>query len=116
MDRHAEVIHKAELCDVEHSELANFTRIGNKLYVHVHFWPGESVSVGGLTNRVLSAKLYPSGQTVQFQQDQFRVRFLGMPVNSPDPLVTVIEVECDAKPKQDMHHIRENRPRLGVGI
>jgi alpha-L-fucosidase len=116
MDRHAEVIHKAELCDVEYSELANFTRIGNKLYVHVHFWPGESVSVGGLTNRVLSAKLYPSGQTVQFQQDQFRVRFLGMPVNSPDPLVTVIEVECDAKPKQDMHHIRENRPRLGVGI
>jgi alpha-L-fucosidase len=116
MDRHADLIHKAELCDVSHSEFANFTRIGNKLYVHVHFWPGENVSVGGLTNKVVSAKLYPSGQTVQFQQDQFRTQFVGLPVSAPDPLVSVIEIECDDKPEQDMLHIRQNRPRLGVGI
>src|SRR6202162_4868954 len=65
MDNHADLIQKAELCNVGHSEFANFTRVGNKLYVHVHFWPGDSVSVGGLSNKVVSARLYPSGQPVQ---------------------------------------------------
>jgi alpha-L-fucosidase len=116
MDKHGDLIHKAELCTVTHSQMANFTRIGNKLYVHVHFWPGDVVSVGGLTNKVLSAKLYPSGKAVQFHQDPFRLQLAGLPAASPDPLVSVIEVECDGEPKQDMLNVRENRPRRGVGV
>jgi alpha-L-fucosidase len=116
MDKHADLIHNAELCEVSHSEIANFTRSGNHLYVHVHFWPGESVAVGGLTNKVLSAKLYPSGQTVQFHQDDFRVQFVGLPAKPPDPLLSVIEVACDGPPNQDQLAIRKNRKREGVGI
>jgi alpha-L-fucosidase len=116
MDKHGDLIHKAELCTVTHSQMANFTRIGNKLYVHVHFWPGDVVSVGGLTNKVLSAKLYPSGKAVQFHQDPFRLQLTGLSAASPDPLVSVIEVECDGEPKQDMLNVRENRPRRGVGV
>ena len=101
---------------MQQSLFANFTREGNKLYIHVHFWPGETVSIGGLTNKVLSAKLLPSGQTIQVQQDAFRTQFLGLPANSPDPLVSVIEVECDGEPDQNTLNIRENRPRLKVGI
>ena len=99
-----------------HSELARFTRVGNKLYVHVHFWPGAEVSIGGLKNKVLGARLYPSGQPVKVLQDDFRTQFLGLPVHSPDPLVSVIEVECDGEPMQDNENIRQNRPRLSVGI
>lgn len=116
MDKHSDVIHSAELCHVTRSAFANFTRTRNKLYVHVHFWPGDTVSVGGLTNKVLSAKLHPSGQAIQFHQDTFRTQFVGLPVSAPDPLVTVIEVECDGEPNQNMLNIRENRPRLAVGI
>jgi alpha-L-fucosidase len=116
MDHHADLIHQAERCQVSHSNFADFTRIGNKLYIHVHFWPGETVSIGGLTNKVLSAKLYPSNAPVQFHQEDFRVQFLGLPVNSPDPLVTVIEAECDGEPNQDTLNIRKNRRRGGVGI
>jgi alpha-L-fucosidase len=116
MDQHAPVIHEAQLCKVTHSQLANFTRTGNKLYVHVHFWPGQTVSIGGLTNKVLAAKLHPSGQTVDFHQEDFRVQFLGLPANSPDPLVTVLEVECEGEPNQNMENIRKNRKREGVGI
>jgi alpha-L-fucosidase len=116
MDKNADLIHKAELCKVRSSNFANFTRTGNKLYVHVHFWPGQTVAVGGLTNKVLSAKLYPSGQPVQFHQEDFRVQFLGLPAISPDPLVSVIEVECDSEPNQDMLSIRKNRKRESVGI
>jgi alpha-L-fucosidase len=116
MDHHAPAIHQAELCKVRSSQLANFTRTGNKLYVHVHFWPGETVSIGGLTNKVLSAKMYPGGQPVTFHQEDFRVQFLGLPAISPDPLVTVLEVECDGEPNQDMLNIRRNRKRERVGI
>jgi alpha-L-fucosidase len=116
MDQHGDVIHQAELCNVTRSAFAKFTRTGNKLYVHVHFWPGDTVAVGGLTNKVLSAKLYPSGQPVKFEQGPFRVQFTGLPASAPDPLVSVIEVECDGEPNQNMLNIRENRPRMGVGI
>jgi alpha-L-fucosidase len=101
---------------VTHSELANFTRTGNKLYVHVHFWPGQTVSIGGLTSKVVSAKMYPEGKPVQFHQEDFRVQFLDLPANSPDPLVSVLEVECDGEPAQNMENIRKNRKREGVGI
>jgi len=116
MDKHAELIHKAQLCSVNRSEFARFTRAGNKLYVHVYFWPGDTVSVGGLKNKVVAAKLYPSGRPLQVRQDEFRTQFLGLPPQSPDPLVTVIEVECDGEPSQDMEKIRESRPRASVGI
>jgi len=114
MDVHGELIHNAELCRVKHSEFANFTRRGNTLYVHAYFWPGDELAVGGLQQRVLSAKLYASGQPVQFTQERFRVRFTGLPKTAPDPIATVIAVECDGEPTQDTLAIRINRKREGV--
>ncbi len=98
------------------SELANFTRKGNTLYIHVHFWPGETVAIGGLTCKVRSARLHASGKAVQFDQDRFRTRFTGLPAAAPDDPVTVIAVECETEPAQDMTMIRKERPRRGVGI
>jgi alpha-L-fucosidase len=114
MDNHGDLIHKADRCKVRSSELAQFTRQGNTLYVHVHFWPGETVAVGGLQQKVLSAKMYPSGKQVKFEQEDFRVRFMGLPASAPDPLVTTLAVEMDGEPTQDMLNIRVNRKRESV--
>jgi alpha-L-fucosidase len=114
MDKHSDLIHKADRCQVKHSEFAQFTRQGNTLFVHAYFWPGETLAVGGLQTKVLSAKLYPSGQPVKFEQEQFRVRFLGLPAIAPDPLATTIAVECDGEPAQDQNAIRVNRKRETV--
>jgi len=116
MDNHADLIHSAERCNVTSSEFARFTRKGNKLYVHVYFWPGSTVSIGGLKNKLVSAKLYPSGTPVKFRQDDFRTQFVSLPQTAPDALVSVIEVECDGEPVQDMENVRRNRPRLEVGV
>ena len=116
MNTHSELIHEAQPCQVAHSEYARFTRIGNKLYIHVYFWPDGNVAVGGLKNKVLAARLYPSGQSIQVHQDEFRTQFLGLPARSPDSLASVIEVECDGEPIQDQANIRQNRPRLDVGV
>ena len=76
--------------------------------------PGETLALGGLQQKVLSAKLYTTGQPVKFEQEQFRVRFTGLPANAPDPLSTTIAVECDGEPTQDMQAIRKNRKRESV--
>ncbi len=116
MDRNGGTIYTADPCKVNRSELANFTRKGNTLYVHVHFWPGETVAIGGLTCKVKSARLHASGKAVKFEQDRFRTRFMGLPAAAPDDPVTVIAVECETEPAQDMTMIRKERPRRGVGI
>jgi alpha-L-fucosidase len=111
MDKNGGTIYGAERCEVRNSLFANFTRKGHTLYIHVHFWPGETVSIGGLRTRVKSAKLLASGKPVNFKQDQFRVQFTELPASPPDHLITVIAAECESEPVQDMLNIRKNRPR-----
>ena len=116
MEDNGPTIYESERCKVTASEMAGFTRKGNTLHIHVHFWPGNTVAVGGLRTKVLSARMYATKQPVEFQQEEFRVQFTGLPDHPPDPLATVIEVECDGEPVQDTHWVRENRPRRSVGI
>ena len=116
MQRYGPTIYATERCRVTESVLANFTRKGNTLYVHVYNWPGSTVAVGGLRTKVKSARLFATGQKVDFQQEEFRVRFTGLPEKAPDELATVIEVECEGEPVQDTEWIRRERPRRSVGI
>ncbi|MBI4889126.1 MAG: alpha-L-fucosidase [Acidobacteria bacterium] len=105
-------IYNTDPCSVSRSNYMSFTRKRNTLYAHVHFWPGSTVALGGLKNKVLSAKLLASGAPVTFEQEEFRVRFTGLPVDAPDTPVTTIAIECDGEPQQDMDNVRINRPRL----
>ncbi|HZQ51941.1 MAG TPA: alpha-L-fucosidase [Bryobacteraceae bacterium] len=114
MDKHGDLIHKADRCQMKRSDFALFTRQGNTLYMHVYFWPGSTVALGGLQQKVLSAKLYPTGEPVKFDQEQWRVRLTGLPETAPDPIATVLQVECDGEPTQDMLAIRKYRKRDGV--
>ena len=107
-------IYGTEPCRVRRSNYCNFTRKGNTLYVHVHFWPGDTVTVAGLQGKVTSARLLAGGQTVKFEQDRFRVRFTGLPKTAPDTPVTVIAAQCDSEPMQDTDFVRRERPRAGV--
>jgi alpha-L-fucosidase len=79
--------------------------------MHVHFWPGETVALGGLMNKVQSARLLAGGKTVKFEQEKFRVRLTGLPEKAPDDPVTTIAIECDGEPRQDMDFVRNERPR-----
>jgi alpha-L-fucosidase len=107
-------IYETDICQVRRSNYASFTRKGNTLFMHVHFWPGEYVAVSGLRVKVTAAKLIKTGEPVTFAQDEFRVRFTGLPVEAPDYPLTTIAIECDAEPHQDTDYVRINKPRMGV--
>ena len=112
--RNAESIHTQDRCQPHRSNYAGFTRKGNTLYMHVYFWPGETVALSGLKTGVKSARLLASGQQVKFQQDRFRVRFTGLPAEPPDHPVTTMAIECESEPLQDTDFVRRERPRNNV--
>jgi alpha-L-fucosidase len=114
--KNGESVHTQDRCQPSRSDYACFTRKGNTLYMHVYFWPGETVALSGLKTGVKSARLLATGQPVKFEQDRFRVRFTGLPSEAPDHPVATIAVECESEPIQDTDFVRRERPRLGVGI
>jgi alpha-L-fucosidase len=74
-----------------------FTVNGSTVYVHAVHWPGTSLSIGAIENKVLSAR-YMGGPAVQFTQTGDRLILQGLPEKSPDLLVTVFELEVEGKP------------------
>ena len=106
MDKNGQSIYPADVCQPRRSRNGSFTRRGNTLYFHVHFWPGDQLAFAGLRTKVTSAKLLATGQPVVFEQDDYRVRFKGLPAKAPDEPVTTLVVECDSEPKQDELFVR----------
>jgi alpha-L-fucosidase len=114
VDGNAASIYKAEPCSVKRSAYSNFTRIGNTLYMQIHFWPGEEAVIAGPKMKVLSAKMLRTGTPVKFIQEDLRVRFVNLPKTAPDSPVTTIVAECDGEPKQDTDNVRKTRERAAV--
>jgi alpha-L-fucosidase len=114
LSRNGKAIYDTDPCQPGRSEFMRFTRKGNTLYAHIYYWPGETAAIGGLRNKVLSARFLATGKPVKFDQDEFRVRLSGLPANPPDRPLTSFELQLDGEPKQDMDHIRIDRPRRGV--
>jgi alpha-L-fucosidase len=114
MNTNGHTIYESELCQVRRSTYAGFTRAGNTLYMHVHFWPGDYVALSGLRTRVKSVRLVNGGSEVKFTQDDFQTKLLGLPTKAPDSPVTVIAIECESEPVQDTNYVRINKPRASV--
>ena len=114
MAANGETIYQSDLCQPRRSNYASFTRTGNTLFMHVHFWPGTDVAISGLTVKVRSVRLLKNGRTVAFTQDAFRVHMTGLPQDAPDGPVTTLALECDAEPRQDTDAVRMHRARGAV--
>ena len=114
MERNGDTLYGADPTSVSRSNYCGFTRHGNTLHVHAHFWPGTVLTVAGLRVKVKSVRMHASGKPVKFEQDDFRVRCFGLPFGPPDDPITTLDFECDAEPKQDNLHVRRNKPRMGV--
>lgn len=113
MSKNGATIRESGTCQPRRGNYLSFTRKGNTLYAHVHYWPGETVVIGNLLNKVLSARMFATGEPVKFQQDDFRIKLIGLPKKAPD-LVTTFALELDGEPKQDHEGKRAVKPREGV--
>ena len=130
MDTNGKSIYGTDRGQLGANVSGNFTRRGNTLYLHQHFWPGHTpaaewltfyqpeavIAIGGLKPKVLSAQLLKTGQKVEFTQDEFTLRLTGLPLKAPDQPATVIEIECDGEPTVDHGSMRPLWPRFKADI
>jgi alpha-L-fucosidase len=72
------------------------------------------VVIAGLQQPVKSARLLATGDAVKFQQDSYRVRLTGLPMEAPDHPITTIALQCDGEPTQDTDLVRKEKPRESV--
>lgn len=114
MDGNGDTIYGSDLCDPRRSNYASFTRKGNTLYMHVHFWPGGDVAISGIMVKVKSAHFHRTRQQLKVTQDPYRVHITGLPMEAPDSPITTIAIECEDVPTQDTIFVRNNKPRAGV--
>jgi alpha-L-fucosidase len=101
LQKNGTAIYATKKCRFPHGNIEGYTRKGNTLYTHVHFWPGDKVTVGGVKAKVKSAWLLATGQPVAFSQKGSQLIFSGLPAEPPDHPVTVIAAECESEPVQD---------------
>jgi len=113
MDKNGQSIYAADRCQPRRCRFGSFSRRGNTLYLHVHFWPGQTVAVAGLMTKVTRASLLATGQKVAFKQDPYRVQFTGLPEKAPDDPVTTLVIECEGEPDQKELFVR-NRERSTI--
>ncbi len=114
LGKNGSAAYQVDTASVSRSTFAAFARKGNTLYVYAYYWPGETLSIGGLMNKVKSASYVATGKPVKVVQDDFRVRLTGLPAAAPDTPITAFALECDGEPRQDMNRVRTDRPRAGV--
>ncbi len=76
------------------------TARGETLYVLLRRWPGRELVLGGLQCQVLGAKLLgvKGESSLRLAQKSQRVVVSGLPENSPDPVCTVLALQCDRPP------------------
>lgn len=76
------------------------TAKGNTAYFHIFHWPGENLTVTGIKNKVLGAKMLATGRKVTFEKtDNGKLFLKELPQNPPDPYDTIIALELDGKPE-----------------
>ncbi len=108
--KHSDTIRNSDNCQPRRGQYLSYTRRGNTLYAHVHYWPGETVVLANFLNKVSAVRMHGSNVPVKFVQDDFRIRLTGLPKTAPE-LVTTFELEMDSEPRQNPELKRAEKPR-----
>ena len=110
MSKHGETIYQSDNCQPRRGNYVTYTRRGNSLFAHVYYWPGNTVVIGNLLNKVKSVTMHGTNQPVKFVQDDFRIRLLNLPRKAPE-LVTTFVLELDGEARQNHEVKRAEKPR-----
>ena len=88
----------SQAMDQQWAVMGEFTRNGQTLYYHCWMWPGAEYAIGGMKNRVKSVR-FLHGAEIAFTQTGDRLQLHHLPIEAPDPLMTVIELEVEGEPR-----------------
>ena len=90
-----------------HNGVAKASRQGNKVYCWVQVWPkGGKMCFAGWKSKLKSAKIFATGEKIEFTQKDTRILLTGLPSESPDPIANVPLVELEfygKEPENDLY-------------
>ena len=98
MRRHGAAIYGAGRSAFCARALGHAVDAGNRTYIHVWRWPGETAPFGWIGSKILRARVHPDGPEATVEQTGDRVVLRGLPQYPPDPYMPIIELEFDGKP------------------
>ncbi len=101
LQKNGDAVYGTQKCRFPHGNIGVFTRRGNTLYTIIYYWPGDTMTVGGVKFKVKSARFLATGRPVTFAQKGSQLIFSGLPTEAPDDPVTVIAAECESEPVQE---------------
>jgi alpha-L-fucosidase len=87
------------------SALGNWTRKGNTVYFWCSRWPGKQLAIAAVYGKLLSARVYPNGKPLTFEQTDNRLLIKGLPEKCPDQVAHVGMIEMVfARPPQQFQN------------
>lgn len=126
--RNGEAIYATRGDNFSFHNYLHYTRRGTTLYVIVHRWPmhdgvasfptdahlpATTINIGGFSGTVKSAA-FLDGTPIDLHQDELALRLTGLPQDAPDPIATVIKIECEEPPMINHFPLARTRQRFGV--
>jgi len=93
MRMNGESVHGAGRAPFGGNNLGLTTAKGSTVYLHVFYWPGESLVLPEVKPRIASAKLLATGGKVKVRQEGDRLYLSGLPKAAPDKADTVIALK-----------------------
>ncbi|MEO7934178.1 MAG: alpha-L-fucosidase [Chthoniobacterales bacterium] len=99
LKRNGDTIYSSSRSPFTWSNWGRVTTRGNTVYLHIWNSTGVELCFAEIKNRVLSARLVATGESVDFQQTGDRLFLKNLPVPLPDPLDTAIALELDGIPE-----------------
>ena len=81
------------------------SRQGNKIYCWVQIWPkGGKMCFAGWNAKLKAAKIFTTGERIEFTQKDTRILLSGLPEESPDPIanISLLELEFKGEPSNDV--------------
>lgn len=105
LDRNGEAVYGTDGGGLPFNLWGSSTVRGNVMYLFLERYFGTEVTVGGLVPNVVRADVLGTGQRLDFRRFETQTVISGLPATPPDPLVTVLRLELDGPPDQDISRV-----------
>jgi alpha-L-fucosidase len=104
---------KQDRIDGWHTGATKMSRQGNKVYAWVQIWPqGGKTCFAGWEAKLKSAKIFATGEKIEFTQKDTRILLTGLPSESPDPIANITLVELEFASKDPKNKLLGNNPQF----
>lgn len=100
MKVHGDAIYGAEANPgLETQTYGNVTCKGKRLFIHILYWPEKIMHLPGIKNNIITARIVSTDRKLKATNNDGHIIISGFPVNPPDKMMSVIELELDGKPR-----------------